>query len=74
MKRIYILLSIILLPFLLIAQSSTWPVKAITNEGKALPVNVYLEDGTSIPLFAIYEAGNDHFMDVKGVIMERTYQ
>lgn len=67
MKRIYILFSIVLLPFFLIAQNATWPIKAVTQEGKALPVNVYLEDGISIPLFAIYESGNDHFMDVKGV-------
>lgn len=67
MKRISILLSIILLPICLIAQSATWPVKAVTKGGEAIPVNVYLEDGTAIPLFAIYEAGNDHFMDVKGV-------
>ncbi|MFT4534779.1 MAG: hypothetical protein ACJA1A_000319 [Saprospiraceae bacterium] len=43
------------------------PVKAVTKGGKAIPVNVYLEHGTSVPLFAIYEAGNDHFMDIKGV-------
>ena len=68
MKRITILLfSIILMPICLIAQPETWPVKAVNKTGEAIPVNVYLEDGTSIPLFAIYEAGNDHFMDVKGV-------
>ena len=68
MKRITILLfSIILLPFSLIAQSASWPVKAVPKSGKAIPVNVYLEDGTALPVFAIYEAGNDHFMDVKAV-------
>lgn len=67
MKRISILFLIFLLPVCLLAQSATWPVKAVVKKGKTYPVNVYLQDGTAIPLFAIYEAGNDHFMDVKGV-------
>jgi hypothetical protein len=57
----------ILLPFCVLGQNSTWAVKAVDKRGKALPVNVYLEDGTPVPVFAIYEDGNDHFMDVKGV-------
>jgi hypothetical protein len=68
MKRISLFLFLmILLPFCVLAQNATWAVKAVTKGGKTYPVNVYLEDGTSIPVFAIYEDGNDHFMDVKGV-------
>ncbi len=68
MKRINLLLILmILLPFCVLAQNSTWAVKAVTKKGEALPVNVYLEDGTTVPVFAIYADGNDHFMDVKGV-------
>lgn len=68
MKRSTLLLFLILtLPVFLLAQSTTWPVKGVAKNGKEFQVNVYLEDGTSIPLIAIYEAGNDHFMDVKGV-------
>ena len=68
MKRINLLLILmILLPFCVLAQNSTWAVKAVVKRGEALPVNVYLEDGTPVPVFAIYEDGNDHFMDVKGV-------
>lgn len=68
MKRLtIILISIILLPIYLIAQSVTWPVNAVAKNGKAIPVNVYMDDGTTIPVFALFEEGNDHFMDVKGV-------
>ncbi len=67
MKRTTLLFSIILLPILLIAQNETWPVKAVTKGGKAIPVKVCLADETAIPVFAIFEAGNDHFMDIKGV-------
>lgn len=68
MKQITILfLTIILLPICLISQSEKWPVKAVYDSGEALSVNAYLEDGTAVPLYAIYEAGNDHFMDVKAV-------
>jgi hypothetical protein len=68
MKRLTILLfSMILLPVWLISQSATWAVKAVAKGGKAIPVYVYLQDGTPVPVVAIYEAGNDHFMDVKGV-------
>lgn len=57
----------VLLPFFGWAQDDTWAVKAFTKGGDALPVNVYLEDGTVIPVFSIYAEGNNHFMDVKGV-------
>ena len=68
MKRINLLLILmILLPFCVLAQNSTWAVKAVAKGGEVLPVNVYLEDGTPVPVFAIYADGNDHFMDVKGV-------
>ena len=68
MKRISIFLFLmILLPFSVLAQSATWAVKAVDKGGEAYPVNVYFEDGTSVPVFAIYEEGNDHFMDVKGI-------
>lgn len=68
MKRISLLLSLIfILPLCLISQSEEWPVSAVTKSGKTLPVNIYLEDGTAVPVFAIFRAGNDHFMDVKGV-------
>ena len=68
MKRIRLFLFLmILLPFCVLAQNATWAVKAVAKGGEAYPVKVYLEDGASIPVFAIYEEGNDHFMDVKGV-------
>ena len=68
MKRITLFLcSIILLPIGLLSQSDIWPVHAVTNSGKKFPINVYLADGTAVPVFAIYAEGNDHFMDVKGV-------
>ena len=68
MKRINVLLILtILLPFCVLEQNSTWAVKAVDKGGKALPVNVYLQDGTPVSVFAIYEDDNDHFMDVKGV-------
>jgi hypothetical protein len=68
MKHINLLLIlIVVLPFCVLAQNSTWAVKAVVKGGEALPVNVYLEDGTPVPVFAVYEDGNDHFMDVKGV-------
>jgi hypothetical protein len=68
MKRINLLLILmILLPFCVLAQNPTWAVKAVAKGGEELSVNVYLEDGTPVPVFAIYEDGNDHFMDVKGV-------
>ncbi len=68
MKRINLLLFLtILLPLCVFAQNSTWAVKAVDKGGIPLPVNVYLADGTPIPLVAIYEDNNDHFMDVKGI-------
>jgi hypothetical protein len=68
MKRItFLFLAVIFLPICLMSQSATWPVVASNKSGKALPVNVYLSDGTAVPVFAIYAEGNDHFMDVKGV-------
>lgn len=66
-RNTILLFSIILLPILLVAQSATWEVKAMTKQGYGLDVNVYFEDGTSVPIIAIYEDGNDHFMDVKGI-------
>lgn len=67
MKRISLFVFLImLLPFCGFGQNTTWAVKAVAK-GDAYPINVYLEDGTSVPVFAIYEEGNDHFMDVKGV-------
>ncbi len=74
MKRnILFLFLMILLPFCALAQNSTWAVKAVAKGGEAYPVNVYLEDGTSVPVFAIYDEGNDHFMDVKGVHNGKKY-
>ena len=68
MKQITtLILTIILLPICLLSQSEKWPVKAVTKSGETLPINAYLEDGTAVPVFAIYAAGNDHFMDVKAV-------
>lgn len=68
MKSIKLILFLIMLvPLCVLAQSATWSVHAVTNGGKALPVSVYLEDGTEIPVVAIFEEGNDHFMDVKGI-------
>ena len=65
MKRITIISFLaLILPVFLIAQSATWPVKAMKG-GKEMPVNAYFEDGTVMPVIAIYEEGNDHFMDVK---------
>lgn len=56
MKRINLLLILmILLPFCMLAQNSTWAVKAVVKKGEALPVNVYLEDGTAVPVFALSE-------------------
>lgn len=68
MKHIIVLLlSIITLPSCLMAQGANWPVLAVDQSGETFPVYVYLADDTAIPLSAIYEAGNDHFMDVKAV-------
>ena len=68
MKRFDLLfVFVLLLPVFGWAQDDTWAVKAFTTGGDALSVNVYLEDGTAIPVFSIYAEGNDHFMDVKGV-------
>lgn len=68
MKRISLFLFLMfLIPLCAWSQNATWAVKAVDKGGKAYPVNVYLEDGTSVPVFAIYDEGNDHFMDVKGV-------
>ncbi|NNE26516.1 MAG: hypothetical protein HKN09_06710 [Saprospiraceae bacterium] len=68
MKRITLcLIALGLLPLLLASQSDQWPVKAINKSGKTIPIMMLLEDDTTIPVFAIFEAENDHFMDVKGV-------
>ncbi|MDF1698763.1 MAG: hypothetical protein P1U56_23115 [Saprospiraceae bacterium] len=67
MKQIDLFLFfLILLPFCGFSQSATWAVKAVKG-GDAFPVHVYLDDATPVPVFAIYNEGNDHFMDVKGV-------
>ena len=68
MKRISLFLFLmILLPLSAFSQDATWAVKAVSKGGDAFSINVYLEDGTQVPVFAIYAEGNDHFMDVKGV-------
>ena len=68
MKRISLLVCVIIsLSAQLISQSDAWPVMAVMNSSQNLQVNVYLNDGTAIPVVAIFEDGNDHFMDVKAV-------
>lgn len=68
MKK-YILTSIIaiVLPFSIIAQNITWPVKALQKFGQDLVVNAYFDDGTIVPLTAVMKDNDTHFMDVKVV-------
>ena len=69
MKKIGFYLSFVsfflMVQVVMVAQTESWPVKAVLKNGEFLDVKAIDEDGNTMDVVAIVKEGDKHFMDVK---------